>query len=154
MLNIFFRVWEKQTCTFIPILHVTDNLSMSIWRNFYLSSCHSAWCYVLTRSKTRNLFVTLVAYNIWSYLSIILLAIFFVVTVCYTCMLVSEPAFNLVVLCVCYIASFPLSPSVRTMVEGAESMRTLLLSTTDLILNKRLIRRLNLYFVAIISSSI
>ncbi|CAI8004152.1 hypothetical protein GBAR_LOCUS3842 [Geodia barretti] len=44
-----------------------------------------AWCYILPRSKEQNLFISLFAYNLWSYLTILLLLAFFFVTLCYTC---------------------------------------------------------------------
>ena len=45
----------------------------------------AAWCYILPRSKEQNLFISLFAYNLWSYLTILLLLAFFFVTLCYTC---------------------------------------------------------------------
>lgn len=44
----------------------------------------SAWCYILPKSRTQDVFINVFAYNLWSYLSIILLLIFFIVTLCYT----------------------------------------------------------------------
>ena len=49
----------------------------------------AAWCYTLPASKRQTLFINLFAYNLWSYLSILLLVVFFMVTLCYTCRVVS-----------------------------------------------------------------
>ena len=70
-------------------LNSMNKLSAMIYIAIALLLHLPAWCYILPKSKKQDLLFNLFAYNVWSYLSMILLVIFFIVTTCYTCRVVS-----------------------------------------------------------------
>ena len=53
-----------------------------------MSITTAAWCYTLARGRGRGVFVNLFGYDLWAYLTIILLMGLFFSVVCYACTVV------------------------------------------------------------------